>query len=111
MGLGISFVLVFAESSRHFRWATKILTLDEELQEVDTITTQEDAELIESYFDDDDDDAEGNDELDNDKEISVDDEEEIGDIHESLICDSDDDDDDEHENEDGYYDSNAENQV
>jgi len=64
MGLGCSFVMVFAESSRHFRWATQIQTIDEELQEIDTITTQEDADLMK--FDDLDDDLDRDDNDDED---------------------------------------------
>ena len=42
MGMSCSFVLIFAESSRHFRWAAHVLAMDEELQEIDTVSTTED---------------------------------------------------------------------
>ena len=50
MGIGCSVVLLVAESSRHFRMATHIVAIDEELQEVDTVGTDEEQQ-------DDDDDA------------------------------------------------------
>ena len=73
MGLALALVLMVAESRRHFSCATAIQTLDEELQETDTIGTQEDDELILELYANNGDDEEGdNEEQTVDHEIIVD---------------------------------------
>lgn len=74
MGLALALVLMVAESRRHFSCATAIQTLDQELQETDTIGTQEDDELIlEWYANNDEEQEEGdNDDGNVDTEIIVD---------------------------------------
>lgn len=54
MGIGCSVVFLVAESSRHFRMATHIVAIDEELQEVDTVGTEEDAQEAEEIRQNDD---------------------------------------------------------
>ena len=66
MGIGCSVVLLVAESSRHFRMVTHIVAIDEELQEVDTVGTDEDEndekdDILEAILDDDDTNDNGND--------------------------------------------------